>query len=138
MLTEGNSDPSSPAWGGIMYAVKPLFMAGGVFPLSWLSKHINQKEMDALHHRLLKFCDRRPDSLRRAQVSIDVDNEAVVGAFNRGRAKTRDAHDFLIQLFNLQISHEFTLSPKWIPTAENGVADAISRPRETNSSALSK
>ena len=103
-------------------------MAGGVFPQEWLSKHINQKEMYALYHLLLQFCHRHPESLRRAQVSIDVDNEAVVGAFNRGRAENRDAHDLLIQLFNLQVSHEFMLSLKWIPTAENGVADAISRP----------
>ena len=127
-LTGGSSDASSPAWGGIMYAVAPPFMAGGVFPQEWLPKHINQKEMYALYHLLLQFCDRHPDALRRAQVSIDVDNEAVVGAFNRGRAKNRDAHDLLIQLFDLQVSHEFMLLLKWIPTAENGVADAISRP----------
>ena len=59
---------------------------------------------------------------------INVDNEAVVGAFNRGRAKNRAAHDLLIALFDLQVSYEFMLSLRWIPTAANGVADAISRP----------
>lgn len=104
------------------------FRAGGVFPPEWMPKHINFKEMYALHHLLLQFCEAHPDVLRRAQVPIDVDNQAVVGAFNRGRAKDRAAHDLLIQMFNLQVDYGFLLSLKWIPTAENDVADAISRP----------
>lgn len=59
---------------------------------------------------------------------MDVDSQAVHGAFNRGRSKNRIIHDVLIQLFHLQIQYEFILSLKWVPTAENGVADAISRP----------
>lgn len=78
-------------------------MAGGVFPQDWLARHINQKEMYALYHRLLQFCENHPVVLRRAQVLINVDNEAVVGAFNRGRAKNRAAHNLLIKLFNLQV-----------------------------------
>ena len=52
----------------------------------------------------------------------------MVGAFNRGRAKNRETHALLVQLFALQVEHGFMLSLKWTPTAENGVADAISRP----------
>ena len=56
----------------------------------------------------------------------------MVGSFNRGRAKNRDMHELLIDMFNLQISYDFLLSHTWVPTAANGVADAISRPsRET-------
>lgn len=103
-------------------------MAGAVFPREWLARHINQKEMYALYHLLLRFCQHHPAVLRRAQVLISVDNEAVVGAFNRGRAKNRAAHDLLIEPFNLQVDYDFLLSLTWIPTAANGVADAISRP----------
>ena len=105
-----------------------------MFPSDWLSKHINQKEMYALYHLLRQFCERHPDVLRRALVLIDVDNQSVVGAFNRRRVKNRETHALLVQLFALQVEHGFMLSLKWIPTAENRVADAISRPsRETHS-----
>ena len=41
-------------------------------------------------------------------------------------------HDLLINMFDLQISYDFLLSLTWVPTAANGVADAISRlSRET-------
>lgn len=103
-------------------------MAGAVFPSEWLARHINQKEMYALYHLLLQFCEQHPTVLRRTRVMMNVDNEAVVGAFNRVRAKNRAAHNILIELLNLQVSYDFMLSLKWIPTAANGVADAISRP----------
>ena len=56
----------------------------GVFPPDWLSKHINQKMYD-LYHLLRQFCTRHPGVLRRA--------------FNRGRAKNRETHALLVQLF---------------------------------------
>ena len=43
----------------------------------------------------------------------------MVEAFNRGRAKNRETHALLVQLFELQVEHGFMLSLKWIPTAEN-------------------
>ena len=88
--------------------------------------------MYALYHLLQQFCTRHPDVLRGAQVLINVDNQSVVRAFNRGRAKNREIHSLLVQLFELQVECGFMQSLKWIPTAENGIADAISRPsRET-------
>ena len=57
-----------------------------------------------------------------------MDNQSVVGAFNRGRAKNRETHALLVQSFEFQVEYGFMLSLKWIPTAENEVADAISRP----------
>ena len=59
---------------------------------------------------------------------INVDNQSVVGAFNRGRAKDRETHALLVQLFDLQVEYGCMLSLKWVPTADNGVADATSRP----------
>ena len=59
---------------------------------------------------------------------IDMNNPSVVGGFNRGRARNRETHALLVQLFELQVEYYFMLSLKWIPTAEHGVADAISRP----------
>ena len=66
--------------------------------------------------------------MRRAQVLTDIDNQSVVGAFKRGRAKDPVTHASLIQLFDLQVAYGFLLTLKWIPTASNAMADAISRP----------
>ena len=83
--------------------------------------------MYALYHLLRQFYTRQPDVLRRAQVLTGVDNQFVVGAFSRGWAKNRKTHALLVQLF-VQVEYGFMFSLKWIPTAENGVADAMSRP----------
>ena len=84
--------------------------------------------MYGLYHLLRQFYTRHPDVLRWAQVLIDVDNQSVLGAFNCGRAKNRETHTVLVQLFELQAEYDFMLSLKWIPTAEKRVADAISTP----------
>ena len=62
------------------------FKAGGAFPQDWLNKHINK--MHVLYHLLWQFCTRHPETLRRAHVLINVNNQSIVGAFNRGREKT--------------------------------------------------
>ena len=127
-LTKVSSAASSVARGGVANTTSGTLPAGGVFPSDWLSNNINQKEMYALYHLLRQFSERHPDVLRRAQVLIDVENQSVVRVFNRGRAKNRETHALLVQLFALQVEHGFMLSLNWISTAENGVADAISRP----------
>ena len=127
-LTKGSSDASSVAWGGVISTTSGTFPAGGVFPSDWLSKYMKKKEMYALYHLLQQFCEQHLDVLRWVQLLIDVDKPSVVGAFNRGRAKNRETHAFLVQLFAQQVEHGFMLSLKWTPTAENGVADAILGP----------
>lgn len=130
-ITSGASDASSVAWGCVVYTAGDPFEAGGVFPSEWLPKHINQKETYASYNLLLQFCQRYPDGFRRTQVLIDVDYQPVVSSFNRGRAKNRVWHEFLVALYDLQIEYGFLLSLSWVPTASNGVADAISwRSRE--------
>ena len=87
-----------------------------------------KKELFALYHLLDQFCGAHPDVLRRAQVLMNVDSQAVEGAFKKGRSRNRVLHELLIQLFELQVEYEFMLSLQCVPTAENVVADAISRP----------
>ena len=125
---DGSSDASSLGWGGAINIKGAQYRAGGVFPDDWLHKHINKKEMFALYHLLRLFCARFPASLQRAHVLIDVDNTAVCGSFNRGRARDPETHALLVRLFELQVEYEFMLSLKWVPSAANVVADDISRP----------
>ena len=51
-----------------------------------------------------------------------------MGAFRKGRANDLVSHALLVQLFELQVEFCFMLSLKWVPTADNGITDAISRP----------
>ena len=122
-LTKGSSDASSVAWGGCReHDLGHLPRGGGVFPPDWLSNHINQKERYGLHHILRHFFTRQPELAAARQVFIDVDNPAVVSAFNRRRAMHRETQTFPVQLFEpLDVV-------EWIPTAENEGMDAISRP----------
>ena len=59
---------------------------------------------------------------------MDVGNQSVVHAFNKGRAKDPRTHELLVKLFNLQLQQGFCLSLKWVPTNENETADVVSRP----------
>ena len=101
-LSDASSDASSAVWAGVVHTAAGTFPAGGAFPPDWLNKHINQKEMYGLYHLLRQLCTRHPDALRRAQVLMDVDNQSVVSAFNRGRARNRETHALLVQLFEPQ------------------------------------
>ena len=67
--------------------------------------------MFAFHEFLHQFCASHPDSLR-------------------GRARDPQAHALLIKLCPLQLraEHNFWLSLRWVPTAGNGITDAITRP----------
>lgn len=90
---------------------------GGVFP-GGLVVRAHQPEGE-LYYLLRQFYTRSPEVFRRAQVLVDVDNQSVVGSFNRGRARNRET---------MRVQYDFMPSLRWVPTEENGVADAISRP----------
>ena len=125
---QGASDASSRGYGGTFTIMGSDYHVGGGFPEDWLGKHINKKEMFALYHSLRLGCARFPSEFHRAQVLMDVDNTAVLGSFNRGRARDPETHGLLVRLFDLQVAHDFVLSLQWVPSAANGVAGAISRP----------
>ena len=92
----------------------------------WLARYMNSKGMSALYHVLLLLCTRYPDTLRRAQIVGDVDNESVVGAFRKDWVKDPVTHGLFVKLFPLQVEFGFMLASERVPTADNGIADAIS------------
>lgn len=60
--------------------------AGGELPRDWLAKHFNHNDTYILYHLLRYCCTRHTGVVRRMQVLIDVDNQSVEGAFDRGGA----------------------------------------------------
>lgn len=63
------------------------FESGADFPAECVRRHINSKEMFAIHEVLAESWVRRPARLRGAQVLVDVDNRMVVRCFTEGSAK---------------------------------------------------
>ena len=127
-ITTASSDASSNQHGGVVGLPEGEFSTGGGFPHEWLPRHINAKEMYALLETLEQCCKVHPQALRRAQVLMDVDNSATVAAYNKGRSRNSVTHNMLVRLFELQTEQGFWLSLKWVPSAENVAADAITRP----------
>ena len=125
-VTTASSDASSN--GGVVSLPSGRFSAGGGFPPEWLLRPINGKEMFALLEVLKQCCRERSGELRRDQVLMDVDNRATVDAFRKGRSSNLVTHAMLVSLFELQVAHGFWLTLRWVPSAENAVADNTTRP----------
>lgn len=77
--------------------------------------------VDQLHVLGTRFSD----ALRRARVRIAVNNQPVVGAFNRGCANDLGTSALLAQPVDLPSSNTRyswdILLLRWVPSAENGV-----------------
>ena len=123
----GASDAPSTAWGGMVAVREIQFRVGEEFPPTWILRHINAKEAFALYHLLKEYCVAYPDTLWGTQVRVDVDNQSVVHAFNKGRSRNAHVHEVLVKLFTLQVQEGFWLRLRWIPTEENVEADRMTR-----------
>lgn len=104
-----------------------MFRAGGAVPSAWIARHINAKEMYALHTLIAEYCAACPSTLCGTQVHVDVDNDSVVYMLNKGRARNMATHRLLVELFDLQARETFWFRLRWIPSASNAEADAMSR-----------
>ena len=52
--------------------------------------------------------------------------------FHKVRADDQVTHGLLVKRFTLRVEFGFLLTLKWVPTADNGIADAVSRPARTS------
>ena len=127
-LTQGSSDASSTQYGGVVALPHGPFTVGGGFPADWIPRPINGKETFALLEVLSECCRVNPGALYRAQLLMDVDNSSTVTSFRKGRSSNPINHAMLVQLFELQVAHGFWLTLRWVPSATNRTADAITRP----------
>jgi hypothetical protein len=87
-------------------------------------KHINTKEMLAV----LKAIDlwAAPGPLSGCRLILHIDNTAVVGGLSK-RSIKGEAMNTLRSLLVKAAAFDLDLIPHWIPTAENTLADALSR-----------
>ena len=72
--------------------------------------------------------DDQPEYLRGSTATIDVNNTTMFYSVRNGRAKDERMHLVICQLFWLQVEADFTLKLRWVPSKDNIVADALTRP----------
>ena len=128
-ILTGASDASSSGWGGLIRGLhNDVFRAGGDFPPALAEEHMNVQEGYALQQTLRLFCADHPDDIAGSTLVSDMDNKALHDAFKRGRANNTIMHDTTVDLFWLQVRHDFTLKLRWVSSAANADADDMSRP----------
>ena len=129
MTLTGSSDASKLGWGGVMKCPgQAIFRAAGDFPDHLVRVHINVQEAYGLQQVLSLFCTDRPSQVHGTTIVVDVDNSVLFHDMKRGRAKDDMMHAIVSDLFWLQVSREFTLKVRWVPSGENQEADDLSRP----------
>lgn len=85
--------------------------------------HINIKELWSAYLGLLSWTP----SIAGTNVSIAVDNQVVVSWINSGTARSPQAMKILRKIFWLLAKHDAAVHATWVSSAENLVADAVSR-----------
>ena len=124
----GATDDFSSGWGRGGLIRNPggeVFRQGGVFPADMASTHINLQEGNALQQTLEMYC---ADHFAGSTFVSDIDNKVFHDSFERGRATNTLMHKMIVDLFWLQVEHDFILKLRWVNSKSNAEADALSRP----------
>ena len=124
----------TPGWG---FASRRHFQAGRFSPpLShW---HINVLELLAALYGVQAHLQWLP----RTVVRLYIDSQVVVAWISKGRAGGADAerrrlsNSILRELFALALEHDFLFDVRWLASADNAAADALSRSDFTRFSAV--
>jgi hypothetical protein len=94
-------------------------------PRHFRKKHINAKEMMAAL-KAIELWGSRPQLLQGKRLYLFIDNTAVVGGLTKHSIRG-EAMAPLRKLLLLAAAWDIELVPRWIPTHENTLADALSR-----------
>ena len=105
-----------------------VFGAAADFSPDLAQAHINIKQTFALHEVLRLLVDDQPEYLRGSIATIDIDNTTMFYSVRKGRAKDSYMHHIVCQLFWLHVEADCTLKLRWVPSKDNAVANALTRP----------
>ena len=86
------------------------------------------KETFALHEVLRLLVAQYPDHLSGTTLVVDVDNTTIFHSLRKGHARDERMHDLIKSLFWLQLDSDFTLTLKWVCSADSKDADDLTRP----------
>ena len=107
---------------------------GGIFQGDWFYVHwaTNYPNLANVHINLqetftvLIALERLKDQLRDKWIIVRTDNTTTLSAINKGTCSNQLAMQWLQKLFWLSATYNFRVTSRYIPTAANTLADAIS------------
>ncbi len=76
---------------------------------------------------LLECLRRFKNTLRGARLQCMVDNTVLEAALLSGSCRHRSTQSIIRAIFHFTLTHDISLAPRWIPSEENTLADALSR-----------
>jgi hypothetical protein len=119
------TDASMTGWGAVMYKGTEFRTADGVFASMFEETPIHIKEMWAAQRALLAFAEQ----LRGYCIDLYTDNTVVQHTLLRGSSKVPELQAFAKELLQYQLQNNVIVRVYRVTTAENFVADALSRQR---------
>ena len=115
-----HTDASRLGWGGLLNHTVP---ASGMWTGRARGSHINLLELEAVHRSLRAFME----PLQGQSVLLWCDNTTVMHVLNNRTSRSPELMRLLRRVWLLVDSAGITLTVRWIATAENDAADALSR-----------
>ena len=116
------TDASGGRMAGWGYATSTTFQAAR-FTCALRRCHINLLELAVV----LYACRALATVWAGCRVPLRIDNTVVIGWLHRSRARSELANAMLHEIFALSLTHSFHLRPTYITSADNVMADALSR-----------
>ena len=121
--TEEFSTDACPIGGGGFFQGDWFYVYWATNYPSLANVHINLQET----FTVLIALERWKDQLRDKWIIVRTDNTTTLSAINKGTSSNQLAMQWLRKLFWLSATYNFRVTSRYIPTAANTLADAISR-----------
>lgn len=119
-----HTDASDTGWGGGLHVDGARRSARGLFTATEGNLHINVKEVLAVRLSLLSFAAFLPQG---CTVELFCDSKVALHVIEALSSRSAPLLAELRRLHALLRERDVTLLAEWLPTAENGWADALSR-----------
>ncbi|KAL9975581.1 hypothetical protein ACROYT_G012757 [Oculina patagonica] len=121
--TEEFSTDACPIGGGGFFRGDWFYVNWAIDYPSMANIHINLQET----FTVLVALERWKDDLRDKWITVRTDNTTTLSAINKGTSGNQLAMQWLRKIFWLSATYNFRVTARYIPTASNTIADAISR-----------
>ena len=122
------TDSSGWAWGAWMETPEGLVRWRGVFPCHLADKHINYKELKAVHYLLRSATP----AFTGKTLGLGIDNTTALWYLRKMGGKVPELAKLTQAIFEILDKNSIQLAPYHLPGKDNTMADAESRIREVN------
>lgn len=119
-----HTDASDHGWGAALNEIVP---ARGFFNAAQLQQHITEKELRAVWFSLQYFNKHMDNGV---SLRLVTDNQVVQSVVNKGVSKSHQLMPLVREIQAFQKRRGLTLQAVYIPSAENVIADKLSRAKD--------